>query len=50
MADAGLALKAFETMGKKMMFEPWADNMATPADISQQLLPALRSANQPVSE
>ena len=50
MADAGLALKAFETMGKKMMFEPWADNMAILADIWQQLLWVLRSATQPASE
>ena len=49
-ADAGLVVTAFETMGKKMMFEPWADNMSVPADVRRELLDDLRSATQPVSD
>ena len=48
--DAGLTVTAFETMGKKMMFEPWADNMSVPADARHVLLNDLRSANETVRE
>lgn len=35
---AGLSVSLFETMGKKMMFEPWADNMSVPGDLRTALL------------
>ena len=43
MHRAGLTIAAFETMGKTMVFEPWADNMSVPADVRGQLLSDLRS-------
>lgn len=46
---AGLELVSFETMGKKMMFEPWADNMSVPVDVRHQLLDDLRNADDVVS-
>ena len=47
---AGLEVTAFETMGKKMMFEPWADNMSVPADVRARLLEDLRGADATVAE
>ena len=47
---AGLELVGFETMGKKMMFEPWADNMSVPDDVRGQLLDDLRDADETVTE
>jgi len=46
---AGLAITSFETMGKKMMFEPWADNMSVPTETRQQLLADLASADDSVA-
>jgi ubiquinone/menaquinone biosynthesis C-methylase UbiE len=46
---AGLELVAFETMGKEMVFEPWADNMSVPADVRGQLLDDLRDADEVVT-
>lgn len=42
---AGLAVTEFDTMGKKMMFEPWADNMSVPDDVRTTLLADLASAD-----
>jgi len=47
--DAGLTVTAFETMGKKMMFEPWADNMAVSAEVRTELLADLESADADVA-
>jgi len=46
---ADLAVAQFETMGKKMMFEPWADNMSVPADVRVQLLQDLAGADPAVT-
>jgi ubiquinone/menaquinone biosynthesis C-methylase UbiE len=43
---AGLVLSQFETMGKQMMFEPWADNMSVPTDVRTALLADLAAADE----
>lgn len=48
--QAGLQLTAYETMGKKMVFGPWADNMSVPTDVRRQLLEDLRDADPVVVE
>ena len=48
--DAGMTIAAFETMGKKMVFEPWADNMSVPADVRAELLEDLRGASGLVAD
>ncbi len=45
---AGLQVTAFESMGKKMLFEPWADNMSVPAAVRAELLNDLRGADATV--
>lgn len=47
---AGLEVIASDTMGKKMRFEPWADNMSVPADVRAELLADLASADEAVAE
>jgi ubiquinone/menaquinone biosynthesis C-methylase UbiE len=47
--DTGLTITAFETMGKKMLFEPWADNMSVPGDVRHELLSDLRDADATVT-
>lgn len=47
---AGLELVAYESVGKKMVFEPWADNMSVPADVRAELLDDLRAADGAVAE
>ena len=42
--DAGLQIKAYETMGKTMVFEPWADNMSVPTEVRRELLDDLSHA------
>lgn len=46
---AGLELTAFETMGKEMVFEPWADNMSVAENVRVELLDDLAGAG-PVVE
>lgn len=48
--QAGLTLTKFETMGKTMIFEPWADNMSVPTDVRVQLLADLAGADAAVTE
>lgn len=48
--QAGLTLTAFETMGKKMVFEPWADNMSVPEQTRRQLLEELADVSEVVGE
>ena len=43
-AAAGLEQRHAETMGKKMDFAGWADNMSVPADTRAELLDDLRNA------
>ena len=45
---AGLTVVSVETMGKKMVFEPWADNMSVPTETRQQLLADLAGASDDV--
>lgn len=46
---AGLVVSQFETMGKQMMFEPWADNMSVPTDVRKALLGDLAAADGTVA-
>jgi len=46
---AGLVVTQFETMGKKMVFEPWADNMSVPAAVRAQLLADLADVDETVA-
>lgn len=48
-SGAGLDIIAFETMGKKMLFEPWADNMAVPSETRTALLAELADADPTVA-
>lgn len=48
--SVGLELVAYESMGKKMLFGPWADNMSVPAKVRAELLDDLRSAEGAVAE
>lgn len=47
--DAGLRVTAFETMGKKMLFEPWANNMSVPDDVRRELLTDLAGVTDSVA-
>jgi len=48
--SAGMHITMFETMGKKMLFEPWSDNMSVPDDVRMQLLEDLHAAPQAVAQ
>lgn len=47
---AGLELVGFESMGKEMLFEPWADNMSVPAEIRAELLADLGTVDGAAAE
>lgn len=49
LSAAGLMVTAFETMGKKMLFGPWADNMSVPDDVRAELLADLAGATESVA-
>lgn len=49
LSDAGFTITAFETMGKEMLFEPWADNMAVPVETRAALLSDLAGADGAVA-
>jgi len=46
----GLVVNKFETMGKKMLFEPWAENMSVPAQVRGELLDDLADATGAVAD
>jgi len=46
---AGLELTAFETMGKTMVFGPWADNMSVPESVRLELLDDLAHVSPAVA-
>lgn len=47
---AGLEITAFETMGKTMVFEPWADNMSVPEQVRLELLDDLARVDPTVKQ